>query len=84
MAIPIKIPDVGVNVNSVVFLKWLKQPGDMVKRGDPLCEVETDKAATEIESVAQGTLLKQLVSSGTEVEIGAVIAYVGQPGEATP
>jgi pyruvate/2-oxoglutarate dehydrogenase complex dihydrolipoamide acyltransferase (E2) component len=84
MAIPIKIPDVGVNVNSVVLLKWLKQPGDTVKRGDPLCEVETDKAATEIESVAQGTLLKQLVSSGTEVEIGTVIAYVGQPGEATP
>lgn len=81
MATEIKIPDLGVNVDTVVFLKWLKNKGDVVKRGDPLCEVETDKATTEIESVAQGTLLKQMAEPDTEIKVGTVIAYVGEAGE---
>jgi pyruvate/2-oxoglutarate dehydrogenase complex dihydrolipoamide acyltransferase (E2) component len=84
MATEIKVPDLGVNVDSVVLLKWLKNVGDTVKRGDPLCEVQTDKATTEIESVAQGTLLKQVVEPESEVGVGTVIAYIGEPGEDTP
>ena len=81
MAIKIKMPDLGTNVESVVLLKWLKQVGEEVKRGEPLCEVETDKASTELESVAKGTLLKQVVAEDTEVTVGTVIAYIGSPGE---
>ena len=84
MAKEIRVPDLGVNVDKVVVLKWLKNAGDVVKRGDPLCEVETDKATTELESVAQGTLLKQLVQADEEVDVGTVIAYVGEPGEVIP
>ena len=84
MATEIRVPDLGVNVDKVVILKWLKNPGDAVKRGDPLCEVETDKATTELESVAQGTLLKQLVEANTEVNVGTAIAYIGEPGEVIP
>ena len=84
MAVEIKVPDLGVNVDKVLLLRWLKNPGEAVQRGDALCEVETDKATTEIESIAQGTLLKQLVGADTEVDVGAVIAYVGEPGENVP
>ena len=81
MATAIKVPDLGTNEDSVVLLKWLKNPGDLVKRGDLLCEIQTDKATTELESVAQGTLLKQLVKEDAEVNVGTVIAYIGEPDE---
>ena len=81
MATEIKVPDLGTNEDTVVLLKWLKSPGDPVKRGDLLCEIQTDKATTELESVAQGTLLKQLVEEDTEVSFGTVIAHIGEPDE---
>ena len=84
MGAKIKIPDIGTNVDTVVLLKWLKNEGDAVKRGDALCEVETDKATSELESVAQGTLLQKLVDEGSEVTVGTVIAFVGKPGETMP
>jgi len=84
MAVEIKMPDLGTTVETVVLTKWLKQEGDEVKRGELLCEVQTDKANTELESVAEGTLLKQVVAEDTEVTVGTIIAYVGQPGESIP
>ena len=84
MATAIKMPDLSTTADTVVLLKWLKQEGDPVKRGELLCEVETDKANTELESVAQGILLKQVVGEGTEISVGTLIAYVGEPGESIP
>lgn len=84
MAKEIRIPDISTTADTVVLLKWLKQEGQQVKRGEALCEVETDKANTELESVAEGTLLKQLVAEGTEITVGTVIAYIGKPGEPIP
>ena len=80
----IKIPDISTTAETVVLLKWLKQEGQQIKRGEPLCEVETDKANTELESVAEGTLLKQVIAEETEIAVGTVIAYVGEPGESIP
>jgi len=84
MAIEIKMPDLGTNVDTVVLLKWLKKEGDTVKMGEPLCEVQTDKANTELESVASGVLLKQMIEEDCEVSVGTVIAYVGESGETIP
>ena len=84
MATEIKMPDLGTTVETVVLLKWLKQEGEQVKRGEFLCEVQTDKANTELESVAKGTLLKQVVAEDTEIPVGTVIAYIGEPGESVP
>ena len=78
------MPDLGTTVETVVLLKWLKQQGDEVKRGELLCEVQTDKANTELESVAKGILLKQVVAEDTEISVGTVIAYIGEPGESVP
>ena len=84
MAVEVKMPDVGTTVYTVVLQKWLKNEGDQVKRGEPLCEIETDKAVTELESVAQGTLLKRVVPDNTEITVGTVIAYIGEPNEPVP
>ena len=84
MPTPIKMPDFGTAVNEVRIVKWLIEPGGSVERGSLLAEVETDKAATELESAAEGVLLKQCVAAGEVAEAGQVIAWVGKAGEAAP
>ena len=81
MASEIIIPDFGTSVDTVRLIKWLKKEGEAVKKGDALCELETDKATTELESFVEGVLLEQLVEADSEIEIGTVIAYIGQAGE---
>jgi pyruvate dehydrogenase E2 component (dihydrolipoamide acetyltransferase) len=61
--------------------RWHKKEGEAVAQGDLLCEVETDKAAMDYESVNQGTLLAILVPAGGRAAVGAPIAVVGKPGE---
>src|ERR1700721_2659160 len=62
--------------------KWLKRPGDEVKSGDVIAEIETDKATMEVEAVDEGKLLKILVDEGTEgVPVNTVIAMLGAEGE---
>ena len=84
MAVAIRMPDLGTTVDEVRIVKWLVSVGDRVKRGDLLVEVETDKASSELESVAEGVLLRQMVPPGATAGKGDVIAYVGKPGESIP
>jgi pyruvate dehydrogenase E2 component (dihydrolipoamide acetyltransferase) len=63
------------------IVKWLRKEGDSVAQSDIICEVETDKATMEYESVNEGTLLKILVSDGGQAKVGDPIAVVGEPGE---
>lgn len=84
MAVKITIPDIGTTVDHVTLVNWLKNEGDPVKRGDGICEVETDKAVSELESIAEGILLKQVVPAGSEIEQGTIVAYVGRAGEPVP
>jgi pyruvate dehydrogenase E2 component (dihydrolipoamide acetyltransferase) len=66
------------------ILKWLKQPGDTVKSGDLLAEVETDKANMEIEAFDEGVVQELRVGEGESAPVGAVIAVLGAAGEAKP
>ena len=84
MATAIPVPDIGTTVDHVRLVRWLKSEGDAVKRGEVLCEVETDKATSDLESIAEGVILKLLVEEDTEIEQGTVIAYVGKAGETVP
>jgi pyruvate dehydrogenase E2 component (dihydrolipoamide acetyltransferase) len=56
MAIEITIPRLGWNMDEGVFVAWLKNDGDLVKAGEPLFTLESDKAVQEIESLDSGTL----------------------------
>ena len=84
MAVMIRMPDFGTAVSEVRITRWLVEEGAAVKRGDLLAEIETDKAATELESIAEGILLKRLAEEGALAESGQIIAWIGAPGEVLP
>jgi pyruvate dehydrogenase E2 component (dihydrolipoamide acetyltransferase) len=84
MAVAIKLPDMGTNVEECKLQAWRVQEGQRVKRGDVLADIETDKAVAELESTAEGVLLRQVVKAGVMAQMGDVLAYVGQPGESVP
>ena len=64
-----------------VIVKWVKTEGDHIEQGDILCEVETDKATMEYESLAEGTLLKIVAAEEQSVSIGKTIAIIGRADE---
>ncbi len=78
------MPPLSQTTDEVRLIDWLVKEGDQVKRGDPLCEVETDKVTMEVESFTGGTVLKICSDPDTVVTIGSVIAVVGKPGENVP
>lgn len=84
MATEIVMPNLGFDTQAARLIEWLKQPGEPVERGDLLAVIESDKANVELESVAAGVLLEQLVAAGDEAAVGAVIARVGTAAEAQP
>jgi pyruvate dehydrogenase E2 component (dihydrolipoamide acetyltransferase) len=84
MAHPILMPKPGQMTEECVLVAWLKNEGDVVKKGDVLFEIETDKSNMDVEAFEEGVLLKQVVAVGQTVPVNAVCAYVGEPGEAIP
>jgi pyruvate dehydrogenase E2 component (dihydrolipoamide acetyltransferase) len=84
MAVAIRLPDMGTNVEECKLQAWRVQEGEKVKRGDVLADIETDKAVAELESTAEGTLLRHVVQPGVMAHMGDVLAYIGQPGESLP
>ena len=81
MATKVLVPLLGEGVEEVTVTKWLKQEGDTVNELEPLLEVNTDKVDTEIPAPASGTVLKILAEEGVPAKVGAVLAYIGKPGE---
>ena len=81
MATKIIMPQAGQDITEGRVAKWLKAEGDAVKTGEPVCEVETEKVVFEVESPADGVLLKIVVSDGEKAEIFSVIGIVGARGE---
>ncbi|MGE5841588.1 MAG: 2-oxo acid dehydrogenase subunit E2 [Deltaproteobacteria bacterium] len=81
MATKIIMPQGGQHVEEGRVVKWLKAEGDAVKKGEPVCEVETEKVVLEVESPADGVLLKIVVPAGEKVAVFATIGIVGAPGE---
>ncbi len=84
MATQVPIPKLGQSEETVSIVKWHKQEGDQVAKGDILFEVETDKAVLEVESQFEGSLLKIVVPEGKEVPVMAIAAVIGEPGEKIP
>ena len=83
MATDVKLPRLGQGMESGTIVKWLKAEGDRVEKGEPLYELDTDKATQEVEAEASGVLLKIAVPSG-EVPVGQTVATIGEAGESAP
>ncbi len=76
MATEVIMPQMGADMQEGTLLRWLKQPGERVARGEIIAEIETDKANVEIESFADGVLSQTLASEGQVVPVGEVIALI--------
>jgi len=81
MATEVIMPSLGESVYEGTIATWLKREGEKVERYEPILEIETDKVTTEATAEVAGTLLKILVDEGSTVEVGTVLAYIGQPDE---
>jgi pyruvate/2-oxoglutarate dehydrogenase complex dihydrolipoamide acyltransferase (E2) component len=76
MRIDVTMPNLGYDMESGALRAWLVAVGDSVRRGQPIAEIETDKATVEMEAMASGTLVEILCEEGAEAPVGAVIAVL--------
>jgi len=82
MAFEFKFPDIGEGLTEGEIVRWLVKEGDGIKEGQPLVEVETDKALAEIPSPKTGVILKIMAKEKEVVKVGQVIVVIGEKGEA--
>src|SRR5438105_3080479 len=82
-ATTVTMPQLGESVVEGTIVKWLAQPGQRVERDQPLVEVATDKANTEIPSPTAGVLVEQLAKEGATVAVGAALAQLDDGAKAT-
>ena len=80
----VTMPSMGADMTEGTIVKWLKNEGDEVKRGDKLAEIETDKTVVEMECYNDGILRKIIVQEGQAVPVGDLIAYIGDAGDEVP
>ncbi len=81
MAETINMPKLGFDMAEGLLVRWVKQVGENINKGDVLAEIETDKATVEVESSVSGVVLQLIVDQGTMVPVNAPIAVVGAAGE---
>jgi pyruvate/2-oxoglutarate dehydrogenase complex dihydrolipoamide acyltransferase (E2) component len=80
----IKMPNLGQTSDEAHIDGWLVAEGDTIEMGEELLTVTTDKAQLDIESVADGVVLRIVVPDGQTVHAGDIIAYIGEEGETVP
>jgi pyruvate dehydrogenase E2 component (dihydrolipoamide acetyltransferase) len=83
MATPVIMPKQGQSVESCIITSWLKKKGEIVNKGDILFSYETDKAAFDMESTADGILLDIFFGDGAEVPVLVNVAVIGSQGDET-
>ena len=84
MATNIILPALGMSQDTGKIVQWLKKEGERVVKGEPLVEIETDKATVEIEATADGVLARLSAAAGEDVPVGQVIAVILTPEEVSP
>ena len=81
MAEIVKMPKLGSTMESGVLCNWCKEVGDEVKRGDSICEIETEKLVTAVESMYDGVMLQHIGEIGNEYTVGEPICIIGKENE---
>jgi pyruvate dehydrogenase E2 component (dihydrolipoyllysine-residue acetyltransferase) len=80
----VRMPPLGTTSDDLTIVSWLKAEGDEVAVGEPLLQVETDKATLEVEAAAAGTLVRIDRRPGETVRAGTPLGWIGAAGEAVP
>ena len=84
MATNVLLPQWGMQMEDGLLVKWLVKEGDTVETGQPLVEIETAKIESELETPVSGVVAHIMAPEGTTVDVGAIVAVIGEPGEAVP
>ncbi len=84
MAINVIMPALGMAQDTAILVQWLKREGESVTKGEPLAEIQTDKATVEIEASATGVLANVSAAAGAEIPVGQTIAVILAVNEAAP
>ncbi len=84
MAFSVVMPALEMAQETGKLIAWRKKEGDSVSKGEPLLEIETDKAVVEVEAPADGVLAGITASEGAEIPVGQTIAWIVAPGEQPP
>jgi pyruvate/2-oxoglutarate dehydrogenase complex dihydrolipoamide acyltransferase (E2) component len=74
----------GMNTTKVNVIQWLRKEGDVLKQGEPVVELETEKVNYELDAPVAGVLLKILTREPAEVPVGGLLGYIGEPGDVVP
>ena len=80
----IAIPTLSTNVEEATVTEWLKKEGDLVRKGEPIAELTTDKAAFEFESPCSGVLRRILAKKKSTIPVGYIFALIGGPDDPLP
>lgn len=81
MAVEIRMPKLDMTMEEATIVRWLKQEGEWVEKGEPILEVMTEKVVMEVEAPASGILAGIKFGPEQVVRVGEIIAYILQPGE---
>jgi pyruvate dehydrogenase E2 component (dihydrolipoamide acetyltransferase) len=74
----VELPKWGMTMQDGTIAEWLKKPGERVEEGEPIAIVETEKVSTDLEAPESGVLKEILVSEGETVDVGTVLARIGE------
>ena len=81
MATKVIMPKLSPTMEEGQLSRWLKKEGDKVSMGEPLAEIDTDKATMEMQALGTGVLRKILIQEGESAPLGQLIAIIGEPDE---
>src|SRR6185436_2993194 len=81
MATKVIMPKLSPTMEEGQLSRWLKKEGDKVSMGEPLAEIDTDKATMEMQALGSGVLRKILIQEGASAPLGQLIAIIGEPDE---
>ena len=81
MATKVIMPKLSPTMEEGQISRWLKKEGDKVSMGEPLAEIDTDKATMEMQALGNGVLRKILIGEGQSAPLGQTIAVIGEPDE---
>src|SRR3982074_1461246 len=81
MATQVVMPKLSPTMEEGQLSRWLKKEGDKVSMGEPLAEIDTDKATMEMQALGNGVLRKIFIQEGDSPPLGQLTAFIGEPDE---
>src|SRR2546430_11652486 len=81
MATQVVMPKLSPTMEEGQLSRWLKKEGDKISMGEPIAEIDTDKATMEMQALSNGVLRKILINEGESAPLGQPIAIIGEPDE---